>query len=81
MTLANAMALVAHYFPGAPLMSMAWDTPDHSMPYRVLLGYLGMLPAVMARGRIEQLRLEVMARGGDGAQAMAEDDADMAFPA
>lgn len=80
MTLANAIALVAHYFPGAPLMSPAWGTVDGSMPYRILLVYLGMLPAIMARGRIEAFRLEMIARGGPEAQQQIQSDFADAFP-
>lgn len=79
MTLANAIAQVGHAFPGLLYAPGMWQTPDGSMPYRVLLAYVAMLPAVWAMDRVNAVRSAIIAHGGEHAQRLAAEDLDQAY--
>jgi hypothetical protein len=79
MTVLASLQLVARYCPGFPLVSPAWDTPDHSMPWHLALALIADLPRIMAMGTLTDLRVPLIASGSDAAQQLLHSVHEQAF--
>lgn len=82
MTMAVAIAQVAHTFPGAPLHSPAYRTADGSMPFHMFVQYMALLPTALAHDRLNMQRALIMAdQMNPNAAALQDEALTEAYPA